>query len=314
MGGADLGSVPPKTVILRGHNKDHIPHRVAKKVIILGTCPSRELAPIEDKTWEVWTIGPGGKNVQRWERLFELHGAASWPQGFRHYLEELKSVKPPRIIYTEAAMPDWPASQVINRDGLFAKYGRMWFQSQISYALAVALEENVTAIGIYGIDLEAGEEYRSQFTSAKYFMNLAQLAGIDVIVPEGCGLLRDPNPYPDTWETHLAQTLRSKSDHLQGLLNMKMQQVEQLKLEIAQLNGEVGMCEFLRSLYVIGGVDPSEPKPLQEETLSEKVERIDLMIRGMADSNSNAIARDPALDDSLERLPPAPNVVADLHG
>ncbi len=294
--------LPPGSKMLPGYARDVMPMKT-KKIAILGTCPSRSEAPVDDKSWEIWTIGPGGKNVNRWERLFEVHGVSSWPPGFRVYLEELKAVQPPRIIYTEAPMPDWPASQVINKDALFGKYGRMWFQSQISYALAMALEEGASAIGIYGIDLEAGEEYRSQFTGAKYFMQIANLAGIDIVLPEGCGLLRDPTPYPDAWETHLAMTLKSKIDMLKGVHNTKQQQFEQLKLELASLSGEIGMAEFLRSMYVISAVDPNMPKPLVEETLSEKVERIDMLMRGIVDGGGNTLRRDPVLDEAVGALP-----------
>jgi|ETNvirnome_2_130_1030620.scaffolds.fasta_scaffold04863_2 hypothetical protein len=302
-GGAPLGTLPLGCTILAGYQKEHLPKAVGKKIAIVGTCPSREQAPVHDKTWEIWTIGPGGKNAHRWERLFELHGEGSWPEGFRFYLEELKAVLPPRIIYTEAPMPDWPANQVLNRDGLFGKYGRMWFQSQISYALAVAIEEGATSIGIWGIDLEAGEEYRSQFTGAKYFMQLAQLAGIDIVVPEGCGLLRDPNPYPDAWETHLAMTLKSKIDHLEGLKNVKMNQFEQLKTDIAGLTGEIGMAQFLHSLYVISAVDPNQPKALQERTLSEVTNNIEFMVRGIKDSEGHFVKPDPELPKALDALP-----------
>tara|TARA_Y100000296_G_scaffold13339_1_gene15499 strand:- start:871 stop:1884 length:1014 start_codon:yes stop_codon:yes gene_type:complete len=302
-GGAPIGSLPPNSVILHGYQKEHLPKGQGKKIAILGTCPSRELAPVNDLTWEIWTIGPGGKNANRWERLFEMHGAGSWPEGFRHYLHELKDVQPPRIIYTEAAMPDWPANQVLNKEGLFGKYGRMWFQSQISYALAVAIEEGATCIGIWGIDLEAGEEYRSQFAGAKYFMDIASLAGIDVVVPEGCGLLRDPTPYPDAWETHLAMTLKAKKDHLEGLRNVKVSQLEQIKADIAGLSGEIGMVDFLTSLYVISAVDPNQPKPHTDRTLSEVVNNIEMLLRGIKDADGHLLRTDPELAKALEALP-----------
>ncbi len=71
------------------------------------------MAPLNDLSWEFWTLGPGGKDTNRWERLFEIHGNGYWPEGFRGYLQELSEVQPPRIIYTEDAMPDWPANVVI---------------------------------------------------------------------------------------------------------------------------------------------------------------------------------------------------------
>jgi len=282
---------------------EKVPQPKQRKVAILGTCLSRTEAPVNDLDWEIWTIGPGGKNVQRWDRLFEVHGPDTWPPGFREYLEELKSVQPPRMIFTEAPMPDWPAGKVIPKDHYFQKYGRMWFQSQISYALAMAIDEGVQTIGIYGIDLEAGEEYRSQFTGARFFIDVARLAGITIILPEGCGLTRDPNPYPDAWETHLAMTMKSKIAFLEGMHSSKSAAFKQMEAELIGLQGELNAYKFIQSLYVISGVDPMTPTANPEETLSEKVERIDLMMRGIVDGQGNILTRDPVLDQAVAALP-----------
>lgn len=224
-----------------------------KKIAILGTCPSRLMAPISDMSWDIWTIGPGGKNANRWNVLFEIHGKGTWPEGFAEYLKELKEEKPPKRIYTEEPMPDWPANVVFPRDQLFGKYGKKWFTSSIAYALALALEENVTDLGIYGIDLESGEEYQSQFDGARYFLDLARLAGVNVYLPGGCGLLRDPMPYPDSYETHLAMTLQSKIDYLREISNQKRAQHGQLAAEINHIDGEIAAFNFIRERYVIRG-------------------------------------------------------------
>ena len=253
--------------VIKGINPE-LQNLPQKKIAICGTCPSRGLAPINDLTWEIYTIGPGGKNVHRWERLFEIHGTDSWPEGFREYLEELKSEKPPKVIYTEEAMPDWPANVVYPKQEMFEKYGRMWFSSTIAYALAMALEENVTDLGLYGIDLESGEEYQSQFTGAKYFLHLARLAGVTIHIPQGCGLLRDPNPYPDTWETHLAMTIDSKVEYLSGIAGGLRQQHGEIAAQINNLDGEIAAFNFIKNLYVINGEDPGRRAPTQAAKMS----------------------------------------------
>lgn len=273
-----------------------------KKVAIVGTCPSRVEAPFEDPSWEIWTIGPGGKNANRWERLLEVHGTATWPVGYRrqleelqktvelqmsgptgarvmphiqalqdiaeaygtdnwpdgfdNYMDELAQVQPPKIIYTSAPVPEWPAHVVYPRDMMFAKYGRMWFTSQISYGIALALEEGATHIGCWGIDLESGEEYISQFAGAKYFLQLARLAGVEVTLPVGCGLLRDPNPYPDSYETDMALTIDAKIKMLEKVVMEKRAQHGNLAAEINHIDGELAAFQFLRQRYVIQGMDP----------------------------------------------------------
>jgi len=229
-----------------------------RKICILGTTPSRGLAPFHDPSWEMWTIGPGGSDTpgMRWERIFEVHGPATWPRSFRHhvsqlakskdaipaeyvqhvqaleawmrihdaptpeafdgYLNLLKSTQPPKVVYTSEPLAGCPANVVYPKEAIFRKYSRMWFTSQISYALALALEENVTDLAIYGIDLESGEEYRSQFIGARHFIDLARLANVTLYLPQGCGLLRDPNPYPDCYETDFALAIMAKLDLLRN--------------------------------------------------------------------------------------------------
>ena len=77
---------PGEIEVLEGINPE-LQKLPTKKIAICGTCPSRTQAPINDPEWEIWTIGPGGKNIHRWDRLFEIHGTASWPEGFAEYLQ-----------------------------------------------------------------------------------------------------------------------------------------------------------------------------------------------------------------------------------
>jgi len=256
-----------KVVVVEGFHPE-LQQLPSKKIAILGTCPSRMQAPIKDMSWEIWTIGPGGKNAHRWERLFEIHGTDSWPEGFRDYLTDLEAEKPPKVIYTEEAMPNWPANVVYPKLQMFNKYGRMWFSSTISYALAMAIEEGVTDLGIYGIDLESGEEYQSQFAGAKYFIHLARLAGITIHIPEGCALLRDPNPYPDSWETHLAMTIDAKIEYLSSIAAQKRAAHGQIMAEINRIDGEIAGFNYMRERYVIHGENPARRAPNQAAKMS----------------------------------------------
>jgi hypothetical protein len=271
---------PEETETVPGLKRDQ-PSPPTRKICIVGTTPSRMMAPLDDPTWEIWTIGPGGKNAHRWDRLFEVHGNGSWPDGFREYLEELAAIEPPKIIYTEDVMPMWPAHVQVNKAMLFEKYGRMFFSSQISYALAIAIEEGATDLAIYGIDLESGEEYRSQFMGAKFFLHLARLAGISITMPKGCGLLRDPAAYPDSWETHLGNTLLSKIEYLEGKHNQMTVQHGQLSADINQISGELNAFRFLRDLYVTHGEDPNHhfPEKTREPETNEMLKQVIGMLR-----------------------------------
>lgn len=234
--------------------------RPTKKIAILGTTPTRMDAPLDDPSWEVWTIGPGGKDSNRWDRLYEIH--TTWPENFKGYLNDLSNVKPPQQVvtmkpiahlmarwaeehrkdpetYAKEITGDFSAARVIERDAHLEKYGRCFLSSSISWCLADALEEGATDIGLYGIDLESGEEYVSQFVGAKFFMTLAKLAGINVIVPKGCGLLRDPNPYPDRHETDFALQIEKKIAHGNAMLPQMKAQFEGITADMHRWEGKI---------------------------------------------------------------------------
>lgn len=232
-----------------------------KKIAILGTTPTRMLAPVDDPEWEIWTIGPGGKDSHRWDRLFEIHQL--WPEDFSEYLDDLSKVKKPQLVYTVAPMPKmmeewakshgkdpawlkktikgkWASNVVIEREALFQRFNRrMWFSSSISYCIAMAIEEGATDIAMYGIDLESGEEYISQYSGCAHFIDLALEKGINIHLPHGCGLERDLNPYPDRYETHLALTFEKKRIWLSNLLAQKEPEYENLRLEVYRQEGRL---------------------------------------------------------------------------
>ena len=235
--------------------------RPVKRIAIYGTTPSRGEGPINSPDWEHWTIGPGGKDAHRWDRLYEMHN--TWPADFNGYLNDLSLVKHPQAVVTFRPMAlaaeawarqhggekwetflsdnikgDWSANLVYPRDAILAKYGRrMWFSSSISWLIAQAIEEGATDIGLWGIDLESGEEYISQFVGCAHFIDLARLAGINVHMPAGCGLLRDPNPYPDRYETHLALTLEKKQKWLEGVLAENTRKYEEARITLYRREG-----------------------------------------------------------------------------
>lgn len=275
------------------------------KVIVLGTTPSRFSAPIADESWKVWTIGPGGKDANRWDRLFEIHGSHethSWPEDFKGYLNDLSNVKPPQEVWmmdtAEQSMGwwshrhkktpsqlkaditgDWSAVKVIDRDGLFRKYGRMWFSSSISWCIAQAIEEGVTDLWLAGIDLESGEEYISQFVGAKFFITYARLKGINVYMPKGCGLERDPTAYPDRYETEMANAVYARLERGNAMLNGIRAEYDKHLAEQYRIEGRVQM------LREIGGEGPLKTAEALEAAYREQIAKV-----GTAAAQINSLA------------------------
>jgi hypothetical protein len=236
-----------------------------KKVAILGTTPTRMMAPIGDPEWDIWTIGPGGMNNHKWDRLYEVHNV--WPEDFGEYLNELSEIKNPQKVYTlkpmkramevwaqsynkdekwlaETIKGNWESNVVIDQEAVFTRFHRrMWFSSSISYALVLAIDEGYTDIGLFGIDLESGEEYISQFAGCAHFMDLARDRGINIHTPKGCGLLRDLSAYPDRYETDLALTFEKKVAWLNHILAQNEPEHRNLAAEASRTEGAILMLK-----------------------------------------------------------------------
>lgn len=235
-----------------------------RKIAIFGTTPSRMQGPYQDDSgWERWTIGPGGKDAHNWDRLLECHTV--WPLNFgelrddKSYLDDLS--KEERPVYTIVPMKqamekwaaghgkdeawlkqnvrgDWKSNVVIDREALYEKHGRLWFQSSIDYWLCMAIEEGATEMGCWGIDLESGEEYLSQYISARHWLDIARtFCGIPVQLPPGCGLDREITPYPNRYETHLALVMEKKDAHLNGIIERQTAEYEGLRTEVSRAEG-----------------------------------------------------------------------------
>ena len=234
-----------------------------KKICIIGTTPSRGMAPFDDPEWEVWTIGPGGRDVpgHRWERLYEIHGAGrnhTWSEDFGEYLEFLSKVEPPKRVITIRPISEmirdwaeqhgkhdvsfagaWSACEVMDKDGLMRKYKRMWMSSSFSWAMAQALEEGVTDLGVYGVDLEAGEEYVTQFAGARHFLDLAEHLGVKIHMPPHCGLWRDPAPYPERWETYEAIWFQNRIRMLGNLASHQQAAMNEIQAQMFRREGAI---------------------------------------------------------------------------
>jgi hypothetical protein len=113
----------------------------------------------------------------------------------------------------------------------------MWFSSSISYCIALAIEEGYTDVGLYGIDLESGEEYISQFTGCAHLMDVARDRGINIYLPQGCGLVRDLKPYPDRFETHLALTFEKKIKWLDHILSTNEPEYQRMSADYYRTEG-----------------------------------------------------------------------------
>ncbi len=102
------------------------------------------------------------------------------------YMERLRSVDVPlygQMAYFEP-MVRYPFAAV--EDSI----GRSYFNSSIAYAMALAIHECADEIGIWGVDMDAGDEYFYQRPNMEWLIGLAEGRGIKVHIPESSPLCK----------------------------------------------------------------------------------------------------------------------------
>ena len=127
---------------------------------------------------------------------------------------------------------------------MFEKYGPFWWTSQLSYMIALAIEQKPVAIGIYGVDMAANSEYNQQRLACQYFITKILEADIELIVPAESDIL-EPAPlygYCESsrqWRKYYARKLE-----LQGRIAGLRNEVDRKQKEEAHLVGAMDDMEY----------------------------------------------------------------------
>jgi len=153
-----------------------------RKIAIVGTSrTTMHLAPFDDPSWEIWTLGIGYKKCPRTDRHFELHcmdtGEARWSD---EYVAWLKSTDIPCVV--QRLTPRCPAGREYPLDQVCETFGNYWTCS-IALMIGAAMLEQPEEIGLWGADLAQDSEYAEQRPSVEYAVGLARGLGILVTIP-----------------------------------------------------------------------------------------------------------------------------------
>jgi hypothetical protein len=155
------------------------------KIAILGSHPaSNMLAPFADVTWEIWSCSPQNFQLPRIDAWFELHSLdRKFCPGNEPYVAVLQ--RHPRV-YIAVPDPRLPNGIVFPKDAVVEKYPhyhQTFFSSSPAWMMAFAIEQKPDEIGLWGIDMAAGDEYEYQRPGIHYWMGIAEDMGIKVTVP-----------------------------------------------------------------------------------------------------------------------------------
>lgn len=163
-----------------------------RKIALIGTAETMCLAPFHDPSWEIWSHSSCAHALPRADRVFDLHPKAFWikpKKWHRDYVRWLRECPVP--IYMQKHYPEIPQSIRYPRERILAEF-RRYFTSQTAWMIALALTEGVTHLGFFGIHYAAADERTTQRWGCEYWMGQAEGRGVQLVLPVGCPLLRQP--------------------------------------------------------------------------------------------------------------------------
>jgi hypothetical protein len=158
------------------------------------------MAPFEDPEWKIYACSPHNfehRKLPRFEAWFELHKPIADATRAYPYLRYLETIDAPLYMRDEEAAPLFPTSQIIDEDSLKQEFGPFTFTSSIAYMLAIAIrhatEDNIPAVGLWGIMQASESEYTYQRPGIQNLIWEATKRNIEVYAPDVSKLFEPPN-------------------------------------------------------------------------------------------------------------------------
>lgn len=177
------------------------------KVALVGCSVGRDEAPLDDPTWEVWSLNvsptfdsQGRLRVDRW---FDLH------QRCAQTPEDLLWISgcPVPIYVPDDLLNASPNAVRYPIEAVEADLGVSYFTSTFAYWLALVLHERVaTEVGLYGVELALGSirERTVEASGVAYWLGRATERGLRVHVPRQTTLASHPFRYGLEYEAEKA--------------------------------------------------------------------------------------------------------------
>jgi hypothetical protein len=231
------------------------------KIAIIGSATtSTLLAPYRDPTWAIWGCSPGVYGMApRKDVWFETHrwepqvpglpnDPVAKPWFSPEYVRFMELFEGP-VFMTEhiASVKNcvlYPFAEMI------AKHGPYHFQSSVSWMIALAIEMKPKAIGLWGIDMAANEEWALQRPGCQHFLGLALRMGIQVVLPPESDLMQPSTMYglSEINPRHIKWMARLRE--LESRRNAAQASVNQLSGEMTFLNGAIENMKYMLAQWV----------------------------------------------------------------
>lgn len=236
------------------------------QIALLGSAPSSmRLAPFNDPDWEIWACSPMNYTAPRVDAWFEIHNLdRKWVPDNQPYIGAL--TQHPRVYL---ATPDerLPNGLIYPKDDVYKFFGNSQFldsfmQSQVSYMLAYAIMQQPEIIGLWGIDMAAGEEYGTQRPGCHFFFIEAEKRGIEIVAPPQSDILEALPPYgykefnPKYWRS------KARKQELRGCIDAARQRLQEAQQELALKEGAFQNELYHTNTYLRS---PFPPTPREDD-------------------------------------------------
>jgi hypothetical protein len=221
------------------------------KIALCGSAPaSARSAPYADPGWKIWGCSPGLYGVApRVDEWFEMH---VWEPGQTWFSPEYcqwLAALPARgvTLWTGAPVAALPGSKVYPADEILAEFDpQRWFcSSSLFWMMARAIKLGATTIGLWGVDMAAGEEYEMQRAGIHFLTYIARSRGIEVGTPPESDLFTPRFRYGvDEW-THSYRKTRARTQELQGRLAQAKAQAQEALNASHFLQGAIDDLKYM---------------------------------------------------------------------
>ncbi len=214
-----------------------------RKIAVCGSAVSSVgLTPYHDPEWEIWSCSPANKGMPRVDIWFELHNPdLKVREGLVEWMQWLKT-KP--VVYMQQAYAGYPGARRYPLEAIVDKWGPYLWTSQLSFMLALAIEQEPHTIGLFGVDMAANSEYNQQRLACQVFLyHIMTKTNIQLAVPPESDIL-EPAPFYGYCES--SRQWRKYYARKQELL----QRIGSLEAEATQ--------KFEEKKHLVGALDDME--------------------------------------------------------
>ena len=156
-------------------------------------------------------------------------------------------------VFTTVPVDEIKNYQVLPFDQLSAEFGDFHWTSSVAWMIAMAILQKPKAIGLWGVDMAAQEEYHSQRPGCQHFLGIAMQRGIDVIIPPESDLMRPPPPYGFIeYNPRFVKMLARQRELTIRLENSNMM-IQRESGQVQFLNGALDDLNYMINTYAYEG-------------------------------------------------------------